>query len=76
MPILVEPEPMLSARLLSELRNRPWMELRDPVQCGDFEVNWDRQQAGIEIEFLAGRLGECEYERLKSTEPGCRRIVG
>jgi hypothetical protein len=35
------------------------------VQWGDFEVNWDLQQAGIETEFLAGRLGKSEYERLK-----------
>ena len=65
MPILVEPGPLLSERLLNELRNRPWMELRDSVQWGDFEVNWDLQQAGIETEFLAGRLGKSEYERLK-----------
>jgi hypothetical protein len=60
-----EPGPLLSARVLNELRNRPWMELRDPVQWGDFEVNWDLQQAGIETEFLAGRLDPPEYERLK-----------
>jgi hypothetical protein len=67
-----EPGPLLSARVLNELSNRPWMELRDPVQWGDFEVNWDLQQAGIETEFLAGRLGKSEYERLKSA---CSREI-
>ena len=28
-----EPGPLLSARVLNELRNRPWMELRDPASA-------------------------------------------
>jgi len=72
MHVCREPGPLLAARLAGELRNRPWMELRDPVEWGDVEVNWDRQQAAIETEFLAGRLAAAEYERLRDA---CAREV-
>ena len=60
-----DPE-VLSCRLVHELRNRPWLQLEDPVVWGDAAADWDLQEAGLETEYLAGRLGMEEYGRLKA----------